>query len=405
MRIKLSPQARTLLVVCLAAGCWAFGFGLAAPSGLCSLWLQQAGCNDTLIGLNTSVYYFGILLASLFVPWMMRAWGRGCVVAGMVMSGISVALFPWGLGLSGWLILRFINGLAGAMSLVPTETMVNHNAPPEQRARNFGFYAFSVALGIALGIVSGLPLFDAHPYIAFFLGGAVSLVGAVLMGYCLPQEATMPHEAHGHTPLEVTKNLLSFGSAWSQGFLEGGMVAFLTTYLLFLGCAEGLVSWLLAGTMIGVIAFQVPVAWLADKLGRTTVLLSCYAFVSAGLVCLPLSAGSIWLGVWLFLLGACSSAFYPLGLSLLGERVPPSDLARANAWYLALNCLGSLTGPVLMGKAMDAFGKSSLFVVGEAAVLLVLVAWAGVQLHARRRSSPISSQPHGSCDTNRPAAA
>jgi MFS family permease len=396
MLTRLSPQARTLLVVCLAAGCWAFGFGLAAPSGLCSLWLQRAGCNDTLIGLNTSVYYFGILLASLFVPWMMRTWGRGCVVAGMFISAISVALFPWGVGLPGWLALRFINGLAGAMSLVPTETMVNHNAPPKQRARNFGFYAFSVALGIALGIVAGLPLFDAHPYLAFFLGGAVSMVGAVLMGWCLPHEATMPHEERGRTPLDVTKNLLSFGSAWSQGFLEGGMVAFLTTYLLFLGCTEGLVSWLLAGTMVGVIAFQVPVAWLADRLGRTAVLLSCYAVVAAGLICLPLSAGTVWLGVWLFLLGACSSAFYPLGLSLLGERVPPTCLARANAWYLALNCLGSLTGPVLMGKAMDAFGKNALFAVGEAAVLFVLLAWAGIQLHAHINRSRSMMEPHAS---------
>jgi MFS family permease len=405
MFTRFSPQARTLLVVCLAAGCWAFGFGLAAPSGLCSLWLQQAGCNDTLIGLNTSIYYFGILLASLFVPWMMRAWGRGCIIAGMVISGISVALFPWGIGLPGWLALRFLNGLAGAMSLIPTETLVNHNAPPDQRARNFGFYAFSVALGIALGIVAGLPLFDSHPFIAFFLGGVVSLVGAVLIWRGLPSEAPFPTEEHGRTPLDMIQNLLSFGSAWSQGFLEGGMVAFLTTYLLFLGCSEGLVSWLLGGTMIGVIVFQVPVAWLADKLGRTAVLFSCYGMVAVGLICLPLSAGSVWLGVWLFLLGACSSAFYPLGLSLLGERVAPSGLARANAWYLALNCLGSLTGPVLMGKAMDAFGKNALFAVGEVAVLLVACAWACVQLRARLGRPQFIGKSHSSDMHDPPVAA
>jgi MFS family permease len=373
------------LVVCLASGCWAFGFGLAAPSGLCSLWLQQAGCCDTVIGLNTSVYYFGILLASAFVPWMIRAWDRKCVIAGMVLSGLSVALFPWGEGLAGWLVLRFVNGLAGAMSLVPTETMVNHNAPPEQRARNFGFYAFSVALGIAVGILAGLQLFEADALLAFWLGGAVSLVGAILIWRALPVEATFPEEEFIRSPIDVPGNLLSFASAWSQGFLEGGMVAFLTTYLLFLGYSEGGASWLLGGTMVGVILFQIPVAWLADKLGRLAVLFGCYGVVVAGLLCLPLSAGLAWLGIWLFLLGACSSAFYPLGLALLGERVPPSGLAKANAWYLALNCLGSLIGPLLMGKAMDVFGKHALFTVGEAAVLFLLAAWAIVQLHARRR--------------------
>src|SRR5262249_59325786 len=112
--------------------------------------------------------------------------------------------------------------------------------------------------------------------------------------------------------------------------------------------AEGGASWLLGGTMIGVIAFQVPVAWLADRLGRLSVLFGCYAVVAIGLLAVPLSSGSAWLATWLFLLGACSSAFYPLGLALLGERIAPSELARANAWYLALNCLGSLVGPLIM---------------------------------------------------------
>jgi MFS family permease len=171
------------------------------------------------------------------------------------------------------------------------------------------------------------------------------------------------------------------------------MVAFLATYLLFLGFTQEGVSWLLGGTMVGVILFQVPVAWLADRYGRQRILLGCYAVVAGGLICMPLSAGSGWLGIWLFLLGACSSAFYPLGLALMGERVSGFGLARANAWYLALNCLGSLIGPVLTGKAMDLFGKSALFAVGEGAVLLVLAAWGLTALRARRARQRATSSP------------
>jgi MFS family permease len=383
MHVKMASATRTLVILCFAIGCWAFSFGLAAVSGLCSLWLERAGCDHSLIGLNTSIYYFGILLASAVVPWVMRRWGRWCVIAGMVVSGVSVALFPWGGGLFGWLMLRLINGVAGAMSLIPTETMVNHNAGANQRARHFGFYALAVALGIALGILVGIRIFGESPLLAFWIGGAVSVLGGVLLWRRLPLVEAPPEEERGAGPVKVRDNLLSFGSAWSQGFLEGGMVAFLTIYLLFLGLSESQAGWLLGGTMVGVILFQVPVAWLADRLGRTRVLFGCYLVVAAGLICLPLSGGSAWLGVWLFLLGACSSAFYPLGLALLGERVSGPGLARANAWYLALNCLGSLTGPLLMGKAMDLFGKSALFAVGEAAVLLVLIAWAISTIRAR----------------------
>jgi MFS family permease len=387
MSVAPTSSARGLAVICLASGCWAFGFGVAALSGLCSLWLERAGCNETLIGLNTSLYYGGILIASFFVPRAMRAWGRRCVVAGMVISGASVALFPWGGGLVGWLALRFLNGLAGALSLIPTETMINHDALPDKRARNFGFYAFSVALGIALGILAGLQLFDAAPALPFLLGGAASLAGGLLVARGLPPETTYPDEDHSAARVELRRNVLGFGSAWSQGFLEGGMVAFLTIYLLFLGYSEGSASWLLGGTMIGVIAFQVPVAWLADRMGKLSVLFGCYAVVAVGLLAVPFSANSVWLATWLFLLGACSSAFYPLGLALLGERIPPSGLAKANAWYLGLNCLGSLIGPLVMGRAMDLFGKRALFAVGEGSVLLVLTAWAIAERKARRQQT------------------
>jgi MFS family permease len=98
--------------------------------------------------------------------------------------------------------------------------------------------------------------------------------------------------------------------------------------------------------------------------------------VLAGLVALPLCRGPVGLGGWLFAVGACCATLYPLGLALLGDRVPPASLARANAWYLACNCLGSLTGPYLMGEAVDRAGWGAMFGVGAGAVAAVLGVWA-----------------------------
>jgi MFS family permease len=86
----------------------------------------------------------------------------------------------------------------------------------------------------------------------------------------------------------------------------------------------------------------------------------------------PFCVGPAGLAAWLFALGACCSALYPLGLALLGERVPPGSLAQANAWYLASNCAGSLSGPVLIGLVIDLFGPRAQFAAAAAAVLLVL---------------------------------
>jgi MFS family permease len=378
----VSAPTRTLAVLCLASMCWAFSFGLGAP--LASLWLHDHGFSDTVIGLNTSIYYLGIALAATLVPGLMRRWGNGCMIAGMFASALTVALFPCGGSLLGWHTLRLLNGFAGALSLIPLETRVNHNATPEQRAQHFGFYAFSIALGIALGTLAGMQLYPYAPYLAFVLGGAVAAVAGLLVLGWLPQSHVAEETRHARTPLRFRRNFLSFGSAWAQGFLEGGMVSLVPVYLLSIGLTEGGVSWLMSGIMLGVILFQVPVAWLADRLGRTPVLAGCFVVAALGLAITPFCASIGWLTVGLFSVGACSGAFYPLGLAILGERLPDSGLARANAWYLAINCVGSLTGPVLTGVAMDVVGKRALFAAGEAAVLLVFGGWIVLALQSRR---------------------
>src|SRR6185437_16048322 len=101
---------------------------------------------------------------------------------------------------------------------------------------------------------------------------------------------------------------------------------------------------------------------------RTQVLAGCNVVALLGAGCLMWTGGVGWLAVWLFVVGACSGAFYPLGLALLGERTPTSALSRAGAWFLAINCLGSVTGPVIAGKAMDLFGRGALFVSGGGAI-------------------------------------
>ncbi len=366
----------TLFVLCLASGGWAFGFGLGAP--LASLWLCNAGQSARLIGLNTSLYYLGVALASFAVPRLMRRYCRLCVVGGIVADAAVTALFPWADNLIAWSMLRLIGGIATALSIIPMETLVNHNAPPDRRARDFGFYAFSVALGIALGSLVGLPLYPLAPRGTFALGGLVTLASALVAWLGWPVGWVERSETHqedvvGFAALDPPHaNVLSYGTAWVQGFLEGGLITFLSIYLLLRGYTEGEVSFLVGGLFAGVILCQVPLASLADRLGRWHVLIACHLLLITALLSVRWCPGTPLLAVSLFLVGTCCGALYPLGLALLGERVPPAGLARANAYYLASNCAGSLCGPALLGLVIDWFGQSSQFLAGTLAVAVVV---------------------------------
>jgi len=364
---------RWLVQLCLAALFWSFSFGLSAP--LASLEMQAAGCSDSMIGLNTGVYYLGIAAAAAAVPWLMRRLGSGCLVAGMFATAVTTAAFPWSGGSTGWFVVRGLNGIAAALSLIPLETLVNHRSPPGRRSLNFGYYAFCIALGMALGNLVGLQMHQHAPRTAFLVGGAAPLIAGFIVLAWRPGPSHQEESSDDRGTIDITRNALGFGSAWSQGFLEGGMVGLLPIYLLATGLSHDEVSWMMSGLMMGVISAQVPIAWLADRLGRAAVLLACNTAALAGIVLLLIHGGTGWLAFWLFLVGACSGAFYPLGLALLGERVPASSLARANAWYLGVNCVGSLTGPVVAGLVMDCFGRGAMFLAGAGAIAAVLVVW------------------------------
>jgi MFS family permease len=228
---------------------------------------------------------------------------------------------------------------------------------------------------MACGTLVGLNLYATTPYLAFVLGGAVAALAGFIFLVWLPPAPAAEEEPSSSEPLDIGSNLLGFGSAWNQGVLEAGMMALVPVYLLGIGFTEGNASWLMSGVILGLIGAQLPIAWLADRLGRTAVLLGCYTTASLGLVCLPFCSDPIPLAFWMGLVGICAGAFYPLGLALLSENVPAGGLARANATFLAINCLGSVLGPVAAGAAMDQWGGRALFDVGLATVGLTLSIW------------------------------
>jgi MFS family permease len=370
MSARASADRRMLALLCSASASWAFSFGLGAP--LASLWLADHGCKPITLGLNTAVYYAGIALAAAALPNLMGRSLRACVVAGLIISALTTALFPAVNSLAWWFLLRGAGGVGTALCLIPLETLVNHNAAQRTRARDFGFYASAVALGIGLGTVVGLPLYPYSPWLAFALGGLVPLLATVPAWRSLPAAGAAGESCADDRAVPLRGNLFSFGTAWAQGFLEGGMVTFLSVYLIGLGHSDGTAGGLMGVLFVGVIAFQVPIAWLADRGRRIRVVVACHTVALAGLLLLPFFTNVVVLGVLLFLVGGSCAALYPLGLALLGERLPQAALGRANAWYLASNCAGSLSGPVLMGLAMSFGGPRAMFATGAASVALVI---------------------------------
>ncbi len=366
-------SGRSLLLLCLAGAGWSFSFGVCTQ--LATHWLDHAGVGDRDIGLNHALHYLGLILASLLAPRLIQRWGLRCSLAGLLICAASLAVLPWSGGLLGWHVLRFANGLASALALLPLETAVSRRSTDGERTRNFGFFNGCLILSFALGTWIGLSLFRPDSTLAFQVGALVPLLAAGALVWMSPALADdAPRAEAGSTEgLDWAKNFLCFGTAWVQGFLEAGLLAFLTKYLTHTrGMSQEWAGGLMGAALAGVLLIQVPVGWLSLRLGKMPVLLGCCGLLAAGLVFIPMCTTNIGVGFWLFVLGASTGGLYPLGLSLLGDRVPPAVLVRAYAWYLALDCIGSVMGDLAMGQACQLWGDAALFGTGLAATGLVL---------------------------------
>lgn len=370
----MALSGRFLFWISFTVGLWAFSFGVG--SQMVSHWLNEYGLSDTIIGLCHSFYYFGMAAGSCVVPFLARRLHPiATVVIGLLISSATLAIFPATDDAWLWYVLRFINGCGGAWCVVPLETIVSRDSSPEKKTRNFAFYGVALTLGGALGFVLAPQIYVFGYVESFAFGASIPGVAAFL---CAVGMARYPHSvepAESRVPLRPWENFLSFGTAWCQGFLEAPLVAFLPLYLESRGFETQEAGLLLGITTVGVIVFQIPVAWLSDRFGKVRVLVGCYLVVALGLGVIPFVVYLPFLAIVLFTFGACTGAMYPLGLSLLGDRMPASALTRAYAWYLVIECVGSQVGAAATGQARDWWGEASMFYVSLAIVFAVLAVW------------------------------
>jgi MFS family permease len=387
----MSSLARTLLLIAATSAAWAFSFGVG--SQVISHWLRDHGASNTVIGLNHSAYYLGLAAASLAVPAVVRRLGTRAAALGMIVSGLVLIFFPFAGGMAGWFVLRFVNGGASALALIPLETLVSQQSPPQSRSRNFSFYAVALTLGGAVGLSTGLALYEIGAALAFMTAGVSPLVAGAVLAFRLGGSRLA--DADGGGALGWLKHFLSFGTAWYQGFLEGGMLAFLSLYLVATGVSPDAAGLLMGATLVGVIALQVPVAWAADRVGTRPILLACYAGVAGSLLATPRLESWTALAGCQFVFGACSGAMYPLGLAMLGGPRDAGQTARAYSWYLALECVGSQMGAAVMGQARDWWGEASMFAVGVGAMAVVFVPWLALSAVRRRAAGSATDQTAG----------
>jgi MFS family permease len=363
--------------IALVASIGVVGLGLGATIPLTALTLHQRGVGTDIIGLITAASALGLLAAAPFVSrWVAGHGPRGCMIAAIVIGGLSTALMDLTGNLLLWGLLRLVFGACMGVLFTIGEAWVNRLAPVNSRGRVVAMYTTSFTLFQLVGpaLVAGVASRIALPFAACGALFLLALPGMLLIGDGGRSDQDEPHVAWQRILPRMW--MIAIGAAFFALF-DTLALSLLPLYAMHQGIVTELALLSATVVLVGDTALQFAFGWLADHVGRRRVHAGCGIAVCVLLPLLPFAAGTPWLW-WtlLLMLGATAGAIYMLSLVACGERFEGRSLVAASAVVNASWGITSAGGPLLTGVLMQTAGINALpAVLWCGAAIFIASAW------------------------------
>ncbi|MDH6532670.1 MFS family permease [Aurantimicrobium minutum] len=397
----VSIQRRSLRV--LATGQVLGGLGMGAAFSLGSLLTAEVGGSPAYAGLSATMSTLGTALFAIPLARLAGRVGRryalatggtiGLIGAIMVIVAASANSLPF--LLFGMLVL----GAGGAVNL-QTRFAAADLAKPETRARDLSLVVWATTIGVvagpnlvgpgdALGETLGLPPLTG----AFALAAIAQLFAAILYLTSLRPDpllvARQRQVSEGAVQAPAKKG---FGAAlkilaatpvaavavFALAMSHATMVAVMAmtpVHLALHGVIIPLIGLTISLHTAGMYAFSPIFGWLADRWGRTTVILLGQAILLASLLVnfsAPDSVPAV--TVALVLLGLGWSAATVASSALLTESVEPQDRTTVQGFSDTVMSLAGAGGGALAGLVLAAVGYGLLNIWTISLVVLVVIA-------------------------------
>jgi MFS family permease len=350
-----------------------------------SLHLVNLGGTSTQVGLLFSLFSLvAVMLRPLAGAWIDRQGVRQALFPGVTLVvlaslGLLVAAGPPAL------IVSMAGFGVGYGLITMAAAVLAASAPAEQRGRALSIYYLAAPVSMAVAAPLGLWLFREVGATANFAMVTVLGVAAGAFGLSLrsgtghravPSRAGMRLWSPGAVPLSLVLAVAAMG--------QSALYAFLPLHASSHG-QGGHLTWffgLYAGAMI---VFRLAVARLADRWGRSRILVPAFGFLTAGFAVLIAPPTPPRLAVAAILLAAGSSALYPMVVALVVDRVPERERGVAMGTVSGAWDLGVFAGSLLIAAVVARASHGAGFAVSTALTLLALFGLVLVERHRSPR--------------------
>lgn len=400
------------------------GAGMQFSYGFGPLLVIALTGSASLAGLSVALVSMSRFLVSYPVGKITDIYGRkpgilmGLTLAlfGALVIGASVALYSFALFVTGMLVFGMGMNASQQLRVAATDMF-----PPQHRAQALGYIAMGSLVGLAsspliVAIAEHLaPRLGLHPLgLPWFMLPALILPGMLLISFVHPDPKEIGARLNEYYPGYVPPPRPAVESHFSAMALlrnapvrlaivancaaQGNMSIVMVLTSLVLSHHGHSLSAIAVSHMFhsaGMFAFTIPLGRLADRIGRTPVMLPGVgvALVGALLVALTGWYWSVTLGT--FLVGLGWAAANVAATSLIADQVATHERGRAIGVGESFGGGTSLAMAIVTGPLVAWAGLPATGIVGALVALPPLLMYAGTRMRGR---APRPSEVPGPAD-------
>ena len=368
----LSQQTRGIAAVLLNNVLLGFAVGMFLP--FVPLRLHELGVSAGLIGLNAAASSVAVLgIASVTTRILRRIGYPTAIGVGAMLFAIALLGMMWREGFGAWTACRFIGGLGMALHWISSESWINQAATDARRGRILSLYVACFIGGTAAGSASldFLDMSGNRPFL-IMIGLSVAATALIPLGRKgAPPTSGMPTAG---LLVRVQQAPRLMASALMMGVAQGSALVLMAFYGVSAGLTQGAAVWLNAAYLVGGVFLQAPIGWAVDRFDRRRLLATMALAAAASSVLIHLFIHTtVPLYALAFCGGGISLGLYTAGLALLGSRFQAGGMAAANAAFILIWELGTLSGGPLAGAAIALMGAVGFPLVTTSAMMAVLL--------------------------------
>lgn len=353
----------------------------------------ELGLSATAFGIAVSAFFWVYAPVQLLVGWLCdRLSVYKMIAGGILLWALATLLMGFTGGFLSLLVLRVMLGVGESIAFPGTSKLIARHVPAERRGIANASVAAGIALGPALGTLTGGYIVASLGWRAMFIifGLATLLWLAPWQRVSRLLKASAEEQAEARVAMTA---VLSKWPLWSMGIVHAAgnyCFYFLLAWLpLYLVQERGLT--IVEMTWLASLGYAVQAACalgyghfsdLWTRSGRSEAFIRRWMMVASQL----LAALAVWgismadsrleMALWLCLAGAASAA---LSLNLYAIAQMFSGPRAAGTWIGAQNAIGNLSGifgPIVTGIIVDSSGYLSAFHLTAAIAALGALWWA-----------------------------